>query len=140
MNNMIKDLLYDIAILENDNNNYSKKTNQIILSLIDDININTKMDIELYSPTKKSTKEFLKYLCKYKKINKINIKNENCSICLNKYELNEYERTLPQCNHTFHKKCIDKWFRINSNKYCPLCYCSYNHILNKCKNSFYVKL
>jgi len=143
MNDIIlKDLLYDIALLENDNINYNpKKTNAIILSLID--NVNDNIDIELYSPTKKSTKEFLKYLCKYKKITKKNIKkydNDICPICLEKYKPNEYGRTLPKCNHLFHKKCIDKWFRINSNKFCPICYCSYNYILSKCKNSCYVKL
>ena len=145
MNNIIlKDLLYDIVLLENDNINYNpKKTNAIILSLIDNVNINNDIHIELYSPTKKSTNEFLKKLCKYNKITNKNIKkykNIKCSICLEAYKLTEYIRILPKCNHLFHKKCIDKWFRSKSNKFCPICNCSYNYISNQCVNSSYITL
>lgn len=44
---------------------------------------------------------------------------EKCVICLNEYEKGTYKRTL-SCNHLFHKKCIDKWFR-GFNKCCPIC-------------------
>ena len=43
--------------------------------------------------------------------------NENeCSICLENISSNQI---LLNCNHTFHKQCIDKWFLTNTN--CPNC-------------------
>lgn len=46
---------------------------------------------------------------------------EECSICLCKYKENEGLRTLNNCKHYFHKKCIDKWFKNYSNECCPIC-------------------
>ena len=40
-----------------------------------------------------------------------------CSICLCNVKSKEYI-TQYQC-HSFHKKCINKWLKINNN--CPLC-------------------
>ena len=60
-------------------------------------------------------------LPKFKKIKEddmLIIENCDCSICLDKFTIGTYKRTL-ECNHYFHKKCIDKWFK-NSN-FCPLC-------------------
>lgn len=50
--------------------------------------------------------------------NDLEITNDICGICREEYKLNEYIRKL-NCNHIFHKKCIDKWFKNNSN--CPNC-------------------
>lgn len=69
-NKILKDLLFDIQVLENENKNYSKKTNEIILNLIKNVKEDSNIDIELYSPTKKSNSEFLKYIGKYFKITK----------------------------------------------------------------------
>ena len=114
MNNniLLKNLLNDIELLENQNNNYSKKTNDIILELIKNFK-DSDITIELYSPTKKSNIEFLNQMGKYKKVTKknINIINSTCAICLDNYKLNESFRVLPKCKHVFHKKCIDKWFK-----------------------------
>jgi hypothetical protein len=47
-----------------------------------------------------------------------------CSICIEKVKCSEYVRGL-QCGHKYHKKCIDKWFRVSINVneeiQCPLC-------------------
>jgi hypothetical protein len=45
--------------------------------------------------------------------------NTNCTICLE--ELNKCVKL--KCNHTYHKECIDTWFKTNNNntKSCPLC-------------------
>ncbi|GAA0138806.1 ubiquitin-protein ligase [Lithospermum erythrorhizon] len=42
-----------------------------------------------------------------------------CSICLSTLEEKEVARTLPNCKHTFHAECIDKWFESHPN--CPIC-------------------
>jgi hypothetical protein len=58
----------------------------------------------------------------YKKIKTGDILiNQDCSICLEKFTEGEYKRDLI-CSHTYHKKCIDKWFKHELN--CPQCRCS----------------
>ncbi|KAI7818107.1 hypothetical protein BC939DRAFT_464016 [Gamsiella multidivaricata] len=44
--------------------------------------------------------------------------DENCSICLQVYELSDQLRPLP-CRHAFHVECIDTW--LKSNAQCPIC-------------------
>jgi hypothetical protein len=61
----------------------------------------------------------LKHL-KLKKIKENDILIETvCSICLDNYKKNEFYRVL-DCNHTFHKKCIDRWFK-KDHLNCPMC-------------------
>jgi hypothetical protein len=43
---------------------------------------------------------------------------ECCSICIDKYTSFQIIRILG-CKHSFHKRCIDTWFR--SNKSCGIC-------------------
>jgi hypothetical protein len=43
----------------------------------------------------------------------------DCNICMDHFAFRQYKRTLPKCNHTFHKKCIDSWLKKNSS--CPVC-------------------
>lgn len=52
------------------------------------------------------------------------ILNETCFICIDNYKEKELKRILPNCNHCFHKKCIDKWLLKKSN--CPICR---NHLI-----------
>ena len=47
------------------------------------------------------------------------INKECCNICCEDYITGQYKRTLPACNHIFHKKCVDKWLKSKSN--CPIC-------------------
>ncbi|XP_058224239.1 putative RING-H2 finger protein ATL21A [Rhododendron vialii] len=42
-----------------------------------------------------------------------------CPICLAEYQPKETLRTIPECNHYFHAKCVDEWLRMNAT--CPLC-------------------
>ncbi|RWS18910.1 hypothetical protein B4U80_03344 [Leptotrombidium deliense] len=51
----------------------------------------------------------------YRKENSI----DECSICFDAYEENDQLRVL-SCNHKFHAKCVDVWFR-NEHRQCPLC-------------------
>lgn len=59
-------------------------------------------------------------LCKSEKIKKNDhILNETCFICMDNYKESELKRTLPNCKHYFHKKCIDKWLKKKAS--CPIC-------------------
>ena len=54
--------------------------------------------------------------------------NDTCSICLENYKKGTYKRML-SCNHIFHKKCVDKWFKNGSNgNTCPVCRNCHNTI------------
>jgi hypothetical protein len=46
------------------------------------------------------------------------IMNEECSICLSHYEVEDTMRSLP-CHHMFHSFCIDRWMEQSS--FCPMC-------------------
>lgn len=48
----------------------------------------------------------------------LNIKNDVCSICLEKYN-HGYDICKLKCNHEFHYNCISRW-GLNKNT-CPLC-------------------
>lgn len=42
-----------------------------------------------------------------------------CAVCLSILEDDEMARLLPNCKHTFHAECIDKW--LSSQSTCPIC-------------------
>lgn len=46
------------------------------------------------------------------------IKLDVCSICLEQLDNSQFKYRLP-CGHTFHRDCIDRWFKIKHN--CPYC-------------------
>jgi len=41
----------------------------------------------------------------------------DCSICFE--EISDEEQSVLKCDHTFHKECIDEWFKKSHR--CPLC-------------------
>ena len=56
----------------------------------------------------------------YHKVKKTDILlDETCSICIDTFKCGEYHRTL-SCSHSFHKKCIDRWFKKDHSE-CPMC-------------------
>ena len=55
---------------------------------------------------------------KIKKNLKDKLKDKNCRICLNDFNVGEHISYLPCC-HVYHSKCIKKWLKINN--LCPLC-------------------
>ena len=42
-----------------------------------------------------------------------------CVICIDNIDITDSDTTQIDCNHIFHKDCIDKW--LNINKKCPVC-------------------
>ncbi|OVA02747.1 zinc finger protein [Macleaya cordata] len=42
-----------------------------------------------------------------------------CSICLTTFKDEEKVKVLPDCNHSYHPECVDRWLITHSN--CPLC-------------------
>jgi hypothetical protein len=57
--------------------------------------------------------------------NFLHLLTKECPICYDKIEENVYLRKL-NCNHEFHKKCIDKWLFTQFRQYkeeftCPIC-------------------
>ncbi|CAK9143168.1 unnamed protein product [Ilex paraguariensis] len=48
-----------------------------------------------------------------------NSSDSTCPICLSEYQPKDALRTIPDCNHYFHAKCIDEWLKLNAT--CPLC-------------------
>lgn len=47
---------------------------------------------------------------------------KECPICYETVKINQYERIL-NCSHIYHKKCIDKWFKLSMT--CPTCRTNY---------------
>lgn len=68
-------------------------------------------------------KNIKKYYTLNKNIKKIkdsdleNLINE-CSICLENYEIND-KIIILNCTHIFHKRCLDLW--LSNNNSCPIC-------------------
>ena len=43
---------------------------------------------------------------------------KSCVICLDNFKIDD-ELIILSCLHTFHKSCVERWFKINS--HCPIC-------------------
>jgi len=62
-----------------------------------------------------------KYFCdNHVPINFEEIFKDGCSIC-GKEQLKIDELKVLQCNHVWHRECINKWFINRDNYSCPLC-------------------
>lgn len=101
--------------------------NSIFNTLITAISDNSEFSIILRKKVPKLN-DLLEHLGKYNKIkNNDKILGNKCSICFEEYKVGEYKRCLENCQHIYHKKCIDKWFKRNwQNMNCPLCRTNYN--------------
>jgi hypothetical protein len=86
---------------------------------VDDISSMLFLDIITRSinTNKETIKDKLKKI-KYHRVKEM-IPEITCSICIDTFQIGEYQRTLC-CTHSFHKKCIDRWFKKNKTD-CPMC-------------------
>ena len=67
-----------------------------------------------------ATEEQMESLGNYQRVSKEEVSEDNtCCICLAPYKIGEGKRTLG-CDHSFHKKCIDKWLTTSKSE-CPIC-------------------
>ena len=55
----------------------------------------------------------------WRKISDTTKKEEQCSICFEKFEKFQKVKELGKCKHAYHSKCIDKW--LETEKRCPIC-------------------
>lgn len=78
---------------------------------------------DFYIKPLKKRNEHVSHLSKYKRV--ICDSKGDCSICLDEMKKGQYYRKLDKCSHFFHKKCIDKWFKIDEDMSCPVCRTSY---------------
>ena len=69
--------------------------------------------------TKETIEEYTDTLT-YNKIDSNKYKIDSCSICKIPFEDNNYIRVL-NCEHFFHKDCIDQWLLNYNNTCCPIC-------------------
>ena len=83
-------------------------------------NFSTNQNEEEEEPYFENCQEINTKLNKPEKIKKNDIIcSESCLICMDNYKCNQFKRTLPNCKHYFHKKCIDKWLKNKAS--CPIC-------------------
>ncbi len=50
---------------------------------------------------------------------KWSVEDESCSVCIDAFEVGETLLCLPECQHAFHKDCIEGWLAQNTT--CPNC-------------------
>lgn len=43
----------------------------------------------------------------------------DCAVCLENFKVGDKCRLLPNCNHSFHKHCVDSW--LLKTPFCPIC-------------------
>lgn len=88
------------------------------------------INIYIYTPLINKPSDFLNKL-DIKKYKKCTIDNFECCICCLNIKKSEYIREL-NCNHIFHKKCIDHWLLISIKEKktinCPVCRTNVNII------------
>lgn len=101
--------------------------NSIFNTIVTTFKDNNEFSIILKTKNPKLS-DIISHLNTYRKIkNNDESLGDDCIICLEKFKVNQYKRTLDKCSHHYHKKCIDKWFMKNrAQMNCPICRTNYN--------------
>jgi len=61
------------------------------------------------------------YLKENSKIQIVKKNYEHCLFCKTDMKIGEYQRIINKCNHSFHKKCFDKWIKLSEKIFCIIC-------------------
>lgn len=97
--------------------------NSNFMFVVEEIHIEEMFNFSDTSPAESKPKGTnIKNLGSYRKIkadDNLIISEETCSICMEKYKEKEFKRILPDCGHTFHKRCCDRWLKTHGT--CPMC-------------------
>ena len=102
---IVKDLVLDLS---------ESKENDLIIDIVNLENVN---------------RNFFK---KNKEENNNECNDKFCSICQDNIKKGEHKSQLCDCKHTFHKKCLNKYLKIQKTNFeCPVCRCSYKKLLYK---------
>lgn len=134
MPNYFDDLINKINYIEKNNNSNKsilyKTLNEIANKYSVDNSIIIKFK-DIHGLNNKFFKIHSKKNIKFKK-------NLFCVLCQDNIKSKEHKIYLDKCNHCFHKKCLNKYFKhIKINFKCPCCQTSYKSSLcNIIKSSF----
>ena len=98
---------------------YTKTNIQIMLSIMLFLSFSSPL-IHIFNICKIRCKEkYYNYQLKiYRVISNDDLLLDECSICLEKYKVNDKVLNL-KCRHSFHRDCINQWLRDNNT--CPEC-------------------
>lgn len=110
--------------------NIENKSESLIKDLVLDLskdNLNNNLVVEIINIEKINRTFF--------KMNKLTNNNSNkihfCTICQENIKKGEHKTQLCNCDHIFHKKCLNKYLKIHKTNFeCPICRESYKKILN----------
>jgi len=115
---------YSIGEIENLINRCNKSNKKIIVNTIKQIiEEDDTINIKLLNIEKINNNFFKKPLGK-------NSKNIFCSICQEDVQSKEHKIKLPDCDHVFHKKCLNKYSK----------HCLINFSCPNCKNDYKTNL
>jgi hypothetical protein len=115
--NILEEIHNNINIINMDSDNNDFLQFSIDFEYVNSIGTNQNEEEEPYF---ENCEEINTKLNKSEKIKKDDvICSESCLICMDNYKCNQFKRTLPNCKHYFHKKCIDKWLKKKAS--CPIC-------------------
>ncbi|KAI3812918.1 hypothetical protein L1987_17631 [Smallanthus sonchifolius] len=75
---------------------------------------------ELYSHFQSVSAVLIRELLPVVKFSELVDPPESCAVCLYEFDAGDEIRRLTNCQHVFHRLCLDRWMDHNQ-KTCPLC-------------------
>ncbi|CAN8272836.1 unnamed protein product [Cochlearia groenlandica] len=58
--------------------------------------------------------------------------SDSCAVCINEFESEDEIRRLKNCQHIYHRICLDHWIIGYSQMTCPLCRTPFIHTTTTC--------
>lgn len=109
---------------------FDNKSLNIIKDLVLDLSENNDSDVVIDIVNLENVnRNFFK---KNKESMNKNNTDKFCTICQDTIKKGEHKTQLCDCKHTFHKKCLNKYLKVQKiNFECPVCRCSYKKMFYK---------